>query len=437
MNRNLSLFVYLLLCVTLLLSACGRLPLSGEPTPAPPPTVTATPTRLPPPTPTPTEFVMRGTVRLWHSWDEAELPALVQIRDGFRALYPDVNFDVLYVPADDLLARYQAEALEGRGPGLLFGPAEWGPELYDALLLADLSSVAGDSLLASLNQPALGAARYKGALIGLPYAVQGVVLYRNQDILTISANSFDDLVTLAQTSTIGDDIGAVLERSFFYSGAHLQGIGGRLMDEDGLPAFNDPKGLEWIDLLLAFDLAGPTNYFTDEDLELFKSGRVGWIIDGTWNLDELAEAIGADKLAIDAWPTYQDGRLSGYVRAENLYLNPRINEADLIVTRAFIEYFLSPEAQARLAEVGRIPAVSGAPVADSLNGPLINQAMAALANGMTYPVSPEMVLYNINLDIALRSVFEEQVPPEQALLTAQESILAAIAESQAQITPTP
>ncbi|MBN1147471.1 MAG: hypothetical protein JXA78_09455, partial [Anaerolineales bacterium] len=166
MNRYLTLAVCLLLCVALLLSACGRLPLGGQPTPAPPPTVTSTPTRSPTLTPTPTEFVMRGTVRLWHSWDEAEMPALVQIRDGFRALYPDVHFDVLYVPANDLLARYQAEAFEGRGPGLLLGPAEWGPELYDAYLLADLSSVASESLLGSLNQPALGAARYKGALIG-------------------------------------------------------------------------------------------------------------------------------------------------------------------------------------------------------------------------------------------------------------------------------
>ncbi|MBN1149489.1 MAG: extracellular solute-binding protein, partial [Anaerolineales bacterium] len=301
----------------------------------------------------------------------------------------------------------------------------------------DLSSVASENLLGSLNQPALDAARYKGALIGLPYAVQGVVLYRNKGIVTINPDSYDELVTLAQTSTIGDDIGAALERSFFYSGAHLEGMGGRLMDEEGLPAFNDQKGLEWLELLLAFEQAGPSNYFTDEDLELFKSGRVGWIVDGTWNLDELAQAIGPDRLAIDAWPTYRDGRLSGYVRAENLYLNPRIQEQDLAAARAFIEYFLSPEAQTHLAEVGRIPAASGVTIADPINGPLLTQAMIALANGTTYPVVPEMALYNIYLDIALRSVFEEQVPPEQALQIAQQAILAAIAESQAQVTTTP
>jgi ABC-type glycerol-3-phosphate transport system substrate-binding protein len=227
----------------------------------------------------------------------------------------------------------------------------------------------------------------------------------------------------------------MLERSFYYSGGHLEGIGGQLMDAQGKPAFNNAKGLEWIELLREFEKAGPTNYFTDQDLDYFKLGRIGWVIDGTWSLDDLAEAIGQDKLAIDPWPTYLDGRLSGYVTAENLYLNPQISGSELLAAQRFIEYFLSPDAQNRLAEVGRIPAASGASLADPVRGPLLGQAMAALSGGTTYPVVPEMTLYNINMDIALKSIFDEGVPPEEALETAEQAILAGMAQGQA--TPTP
>jgi ABC-type glycerol-3-phosphate transport system substrate-binding protein len=188
-------------------------------------------------------------------------------------------------------------------------------------------------------------------------------------------------------------------------------------------------------LLREFEKAGPTNYFTDQDLDYFKLGRIGWVIDGTWSLDDLAEAIGQDKLAIDLWPTYLDGRLSGYVTAENLYLNPQVSGSELLAAQKFIEYFLSPDAQNRLAEVGRIPAISSASFADPARGSLLAQAMAALAGGTTYPVVPEMTLYNINMDIALKSIFEEGVPPEQALKTAEEAILAGLGQGQA--TPTP
>jgi len=90
----------------------------------------------------------------------------------------------------------------------------------------------------------------------------------------------------------------------------------------------------------------------------------------------------------------------------------------------FIDHLLSPEAQSHLAEVGRIPAVSGVAITDPISGPLIAQSMAALAGGATYPPVPQMTYYNLNLDIALRSIFEDGVEPAVALQTAEDAIRA-------------
>jgi len=385
--------------------------------------------------PSPTELIIQGTISIWHSWDEKDRVALDLIIRGFSEIYPDVFFDVLYIPSEDIQSRYEVETREGTGPTLLLGPAEWGPQLFDTGMIKDLKEILPDSLLTSINKPALEASKYRDTLIGLPYAIQGVVLFRNKDIATLSPSSFEELVILAQSSTQGEDIGAILERSFVFSGAHLNGIGGQWMDSDGLPVFNNQRGLAWIALLEQFEEAGPTNFLTDQDVEYFKSGRVGWIIDGTWNIQSLADAIGSDKLAIDPWPSCDEGFLSGYVLPENIYLSRQTSNDSLEAVRKFIEYCLSPQAQSKMIEVGRIPSINDLQMTDQNGNSLIAQAMTALAGGTAYPILPEISTYNINIDIALRTIFEEGIQPEQALQDAETTIFENVQPSQPTSTP--
>ena len=396
-----------------------------------------TSTAFVPSTPFPTEVIIRGTVSIRHSWDETQIPVLAQIIKNFQTIYPDVLFDVLYIPVDNLRARYEQDTQERIGPTLLLGPAEWGSGLFRAGLVSDLTGLVGKSLMNMLNGAAVEEAKVDGKLAGLPYSIQGVVLYRNKDIITLTPNTFDDFVTLAQTTSEGDIIGAFLERSFFYSGGHLAGLGGALMDENGSPAFNDPKGIEWLELLKRFEEAGPADFYTDADLARFKQGKVGWIIDGTWSMRDLAEAIGTDKLAIDPWPTYKDGRLAGFVLADNLYLSARAQGDDQTATLRFIEYMLSPEAQTLIADANRIPAGRVVTPTDPEFGPLILQAITALANGVSYPTASTISVYNTNLDISLRSFFERNSDAGQALQSAQDAIEAVLAQNQANATPNP
>ncbi len=407
-----------------------------------PPSTPSAPTDIltleqtPTPLPTLTPEVVGGTVSIWHSWEDPYVPALLRRIHEFNILYPNVYFDVLYVPALDLRSAFEQATQEGRGPTLLIGQAEWGPGFYDTGLAADLTNLVPADVLNALNPAAVGTGRYKDALISLPVDIRGVVLYRNASIIPIAPSTFEELVSLAKDAAHGQTFGAVLDRSFFYSGANLIGLGGRLMTPEGLPDFNDDKGLAWVRLLQAYSEAGPTEFFTDNDLNLFKEGHVGFIIDGTWNRSALAEAIGAQNLAIDPWPIYADGAMSGFVQAESIYLSPRALDEEQNASLKFLQFFLSPQSQAAVAEVGLIPALSGSPVnlAGSqvqITDRLTAQSMLALVDGATYPVVPEVNAYSSQLDIALKSIFEGGVPPEVALQRAEEAILAGSA------TPTP
>jgi arabinogalactan oligomer/maltooligosaccharide transport system substrate-binding protein len=371
---------------------------------------------------------VKGTITLWHAWKESEIPALTEVIEAFQGKHPDVQFDMLYVPHEDLRGKFETAAATGGGPTVLIGSADWGPALYDAELLADVYGFTTTPFLASINEAALGAVVYEGALIGLPQTIKGVVMFRNTSIIPEAPATFDDLLAAAQAATQGDVVGADLEYGFFFAAAHLNGIGGQLMDRSGDPLFNDEKGVEWLNLLNSFKDAGPTEYYTDNDVNLFKAGKAGIVIDGTWNTTGLAEAIGPENLAVDPWPTYEYGHLSGYVQTENIYLSANAEGDDQMAGWKFMAFFLSPEAQAILADVGHIPAVAGVEVAD----PLMLQAMDAFAGGAAFPVIPEMGAYWEPMDTALKSVFDEGADPAEVLQTAFDSIAAAIEDIRGQ-----
>lgn len=368
------------------------------------------------------------TVTIWHSWNEPQAQVLEEVLSAYQRLYPDVYFDVLYVPFDDLLMTFQTSAYRARGPGLLLGPAEWGPELYDAGLVASMEDLAIPAFLDRINPAALESARYRGTLISLPHSIrEGVVMYRNRQIIPKAPATFEDLVSAAKEATRGGRVGAYLERGFHYSAGHLLGSGGILMDENGNPAFNTQKGSDWLNLLIEFEKAGAVSINTNRDLDLFKAGRVGVIIDGTWNYQALANAVGEENLFIDPWPSYNNGRLSGFIKTDNVYLTTRVQGDERYASLQFIGFMLAPEVQAVLTRANHIPALKEVEVGLEW----MQQAMLALEGAAPYPTHPYSRLYWDPLETAMSTVFNKTALPGPALKQASDSISARIREIKA------
>jgi ABC-type glycerol-3-phosphate transport system substrate-binding protein len=422
MKKLLSRLLILILSVSMILAGCSPAPKQDTPPPAGSITPSPIAATNAAPSATATSALPRGTITLWHSWDESQVPALVSIIASFRKQFPDIQFDVLYIPPEVLRDRMATDTREGTGPTLLIGPAEWGPVLFDGGAIADLSTLAGSAFLDAINAPALGSGRYKNALVSLPYSMQGVVLYRNLNIMPQGANTFQDLVSLAQSSQQGDIQGAIFDRGFLYSGAHLFGIGGQLMDENGDPAFNNEKGLAWINLLSTFQQAGAVTFNDDQDLDFFRQGKAGMIIDGTWNRVTISNTLGLGNVMVDPWPAYGDGHLSGFVQANSLFLSSAAQGDQRLAAWEFIKFFLSAEAQETLAGIGQIPVLKGVPVDD----PIISQTMKAMEGGTTYPVRPEMTAYTAPLDGAIKAIFSDDVSAPDALQSATDAIRSAL-----------
>jgi ABC-type glycerol-3-phosphate transport system substrate-binding protein len=402
----------------------------------PSPTVTlgtgtprTTPTELPPRPPL-SPPPPGSSVTIWHSWGIEETKALQAIIQSFQRLYPDVTFSLHYIPQDDLFKSFYDAAYLGQGPNLLLGPSPWGPELFDENLISDLEPYIPANFLENINPVALASGEYGDSLISLPLSQHGLLMFRNGSIISTPPLSVDMLISSSQKATHGGKVGSYLDREAYFSAPAIIGLGGQLMDKEGYPAFNDQYGLEWFDLLEAYDVAGAITFNTNWDLEKFKQGRVGLIIDGSWNISTLVEAIGSDNLDIDPWPTYGTGHMSGWVETENMFLNANTTGNDRFAALAFMGYLLDPNVQMRLAEVGHIPSV----ITTQPRDPHIKQAMVAFLYGVPYPNTTDgtvLGIYRNELDKAIRDVFDRGIDPKSALQTADQNIRQSIDEMKA------
>jgi ABC-type glycerol-3-phosphate transport system substrate-binding protein len=351
----------------------------------------------------------------------SEVEVLQSIINSFTRTFSDVTFMLRYIPKDELFQRYHDAAYLGGGPSILFGPSSWGLGLASEGLLVDLKPYASADILQAINPAVLASGYYHGKLISLPLSQIGQVIYRNTSLISSDPETFTQLIASAQAATHGGIVGSYFERGSFFSAADIMGLGGNMMDDNGYPVFNDQYGLEWLDLLAAYDDAGAITFNTNRDLDMFKRARVGMIIEGTWNMSSLVAALGSDHLTIDPWPTYGTGHLSGWVWADSVYVNSNVTDDNLLAALNFIGYLLDPNVQVRLAEVGHIPSVTTSLPRD----PLIQQAMIAFARGTAYPnhVGDDILsTYWKELNKVVVDVFTNGVDASKALKQASDNI---------------
>jgi len=370
-----------------------------------------------------TSLELPCTISLWHSFDQDEIESLLSVAEAYQENQPDVEFDFLYSPNFDLRDKYAEAAVSGGGPSILVGSGEWGPVFYNDLLVQDLSGFVDAQDLSAINSAALTSVQYQGGLIGLPLNIKGVLMFRNAEIMPEPPKSFSDLLNQAQVATSGDMIGAYLDYGLYYSAGLLEAAGGSLMDADGNPLFNDNAGIEWVEMLKRYTEAGPIEQNNDNDLNLFKEGRVGVIIGDLSNTSDLADAIGFENLMIDEWPA----EMSGFIESDTIYLNANLTGHDLDCGWSFMQYLISTEAQEMFADpsmAGFIPSVEAIELTDAKQ----QQAANAFSKGIPLPIIPEMSAYWEPLNYALLSAVELDVDPAEALSAADQAISMRISE---------
>jgi len=413
------------------LSACGAGPDEVGSALTQTPSPTAVPSATPIPlTPTPTRSPLAGTVTLWLNWEAREIEALRGLIDSFQGVHPDVIFQVTYFEAVDLLPRFEVAAADGMGPSLLIGPDIWGPGLWEAGLIQDVTGLLAPGVRAGIHPLALEQVTYDGAMLGAPLELQGVVLYVNRARMPEPAETVDDLIPPDGRLAQSQGTQGALDYGMPYAASNLVTCGGAVLLPSGEPGFGGRVGTCWIGLMAHLARAGPVNFNSDADRALFEAGRAAWMMEGTWALEELALAIGPENLAIDPWPLYEltGERMAGYVRTENVYLAAGLSAQDREASWEFMRYLLSSEVQGILAAphgAAHLPTALGIWLSD----PRMAQAMAAVLQGVPYPISPHAALAAQPLERAIFAVLRQGTTPDFAIRRALLEVRRLLAEA--------
>ncbi len=413
------------LLVSLALGGCDLLAPepTATPTELPAPTLTPVPR---PTTATPTISPLSGRVTIWLDWGPEEMSSLVRLVEAFREQHPRVEFSLAYYPAEELQAAVESPAPGIASPTLLFAPDTWGPNLWRSGHIQDVSDLFAPGLRQSLLPVAVPQVRYGEAVLGVPIQLRGVVLYANRQRMPSPPADLSALINAATQSR------TLLDYGFNFTGGFLRTCGAQLLDDNGDPAFAGEGGFCWLELLRTLALAGRVVYNSGEDFQRFVEGQAAWLIDGTWQRQALLDSLGAETLAIDAWPVYTvtGEPLAGYVWTENAYLAAGLNPADREANWEFVRFLVSLPVQQILADpngAAHLPVTAGVLTPD----PLMSQAMAVLESGVPFPILPEAAAYGLPMERSIFALLRQGADLNLAQQRALIRIRQALAEARA------
>lgn len=392
-------------------SAAPSLTATSSPVVAP--TVTTTPSVTATPTVTIEETVApvqaRAGLAVWHSFAENS-PAeqtLARLVAQAQQAAPNQAINLLRLPADQLLTRFETESAAGGGPDLLIADGSSLGRIARAGLLLPVDDQIAASL-PTLAQASVEGQRVDGKLYGVPLTRSTVALYYNAAAVPNVPASTQALLDLTKGGTR-----IVLVRSAFYSYGFFGAFGGRLFDDAGRCVADQGGFAEALAYLRELKTAGVQFVTSGSEAEdMFRTGQADITINGDWLLDDFRTNRG-DQLAVAALPAGPAGPATPLISGSTLLIN--VNTAQAAPAFDLALFLSSAEAQQQFVDQARIiPANTQAAIADNALGGFAASALAGVAR----PQQPEMQAFWTPFDAALAEVLDVNVDPAAAVQAA-------------------
>jgi len=322
----------------------------------------------------------RVRVVLWHQMVPAERAILAELIARFEDEHPDVEVRALYKETEELRSGFQAAALAGAGPALVYGPSDAiGPFQTMGIvqdmarwLPADEQAAFVDGTLTRLpsRDPQAGGTLellQVGDRVG-----NHLALVCNRTLLPEPPATDEELVRLAQAATVDEDGDGRPERygivwNFtepFFVIPFLTGHGSWIFDRGDpsqtTPDLDNPPAVAVYRFVLDLRYKGkvmPSNLDYEGADALFKEGRAAMIINGDWSWGDY---LARPELAAYVWPlptVVSTGTPMGPMVATKGYsLNANADPATADAAMALVRHLTSAASQRRfMAELKTLP----------------------------------------------------------------------------------
>ena len=235
---------------------------------------------------------------LTHWGEERTLAGQQAYLDEYTALHPNVKFELITVPFEELYTKITTLRTAGESPDIYHMYNLWLPEFVTSGMMSTPPQSLVDSVVANTSPGVVEGTTFDGQVWGYPTEVNTYLLLYNKRLLaeagyTEPPANWEELVEIASAITKTDDTGAVNQVGFAVITGWDSGVvhpfasllfsnGGDYLSEDHQTvAFGSEAGLETLqlyqDLLdshgMDMSIAGMSE---------FPNGTVGMIIMANW-----------------------------------------------------------------------------------------------------------------------------------------------------------
>lgn len=250
------------------------------------------------------------TITLNFTGWEASVLETQAVKDGiarFEEANPGIKINYTATPYDDHVAKLSSAAAGGALPDVMFVPAASYRELASKGTLLEITDKFDEDLpLDDFTQSAREVMEIDGKVYGMTACTVSPVIYYNKDIFDAAGVEYpsmdyenawtpEELMETAKKLTGGDIYGLYnLDDANALNAAILGNGGSRFNDDRTKSTVNSPEVKEVFETVKGFMDAGvmPDSSILDSTgmtaTQLFQTGKVAMLMDGTWGMQELA-----------------------------------------------------------------------------------------------------------------------------------------------------
>jgi len=207
-------------------------------------------------------------------------------------------------------------------------------------------------------ESSLNAGTYKGKLISAPVSTSTQLLFYNKNLLKAAGIDFpktDDRLTYEQVvemakKTVKDENGDGTPEIYGFTweqtvriyqlGQLPASLGGKMIGDDGFTVDGVINSPEWIKAFTFYQQTFTDNLGPKGDVvpasDLFKAGKMGFIVAGPWNIPGLANGNPPFEWGVSRTPYFQDGKPATPTGSWHLGVNPNSKNQD--AAKFFVHY---------------------------------------------------------------------------------------------------
>jgi len=386
----------------------------------------------------------RQVITLWHQMVPKDRVVLHERIARFEADHPDLRIRTLYKETEELRSGFQAAALAGAGPDLVYGASDVLETFQTMGILADMSPWVDADFSNAFREGALTylPSRHganKRELVQIPdrYGNHLALVY-NRNFIAVPPRTTDEMIRLGKAHTLDtngdgrpDRYGLVWNYiEPFFAIPFLTGYGGWVFaetEEGGetvasrstdhpVPALDTPESVAAYRFILALrDREGivPRNCDYETADSLFKTGHAAMIINGDWSWADYLATEGIDA-AVAPLPTVSSTGLPmrPMVSPKGYSLNANADSRASARAMEFVHFMTGVETQREFMLRQRILPSRKALYQDPFlrEDPTLVASVRQLERGRLMPVATE-----------LRAVWDAMRPHYQSLLGGNKS----------------